>query len=393
MNPFETNCGQKTVPNTTYTRLYYGVQGASYAMSPMWSYHKDSASGRGLFTASWKVAPQDEDQAGQLVQYSQSFDGVTWTPTDGTGILFPNMSTNSNPAHLFAEPGVILNDHLYAAASPTQFCLYPDQYAPVLLLRRVYTNATGTFGPVFWASATIPAGFEEASALNNVVTVTQMDATTQADVAVLLGDPYTAPCANQADGTTKCEWCEGGCQPWNATTNVTSLENERSHYTIPGTAGGGGDGSGQVDVILYRSHLRLLHASVRTGVNSTWSSPVPTNITDDVVNFNAGHLPDGRVYLVSNACVNIFRDPLFVSTSSDGWHFDATSVVASCEQDIFKSPTQPWGCVQRIAGGAKEGGIQYAQALALTDPDRAGLWVIASLNKEDIWVFKVPFTF
>ena len=48
----------------------------------------------GGFFLSWKNAPRDEDSPGQRVLYSQSADGRAWTRTDGTNILFPNMSTN-----------------------------------------------------------------------------------------------------------------------------------------------------------------------------------------------------------------------------------------------------------------------------------------------------------
>jgi hypothetical protein len=133
---------------------------------------------------------------------------------------------------------------------------------------------------------------------------------------------------------------------------VTTIENERTHYVVPGS-------HPQADVILYRSHGNLLHASTRTAPDGPWTTPPAiTNITDDVSNINAGVLPDGRVFLVSNAMLNIFRDPLFISLSSDGWHFDATRVVASCEQDVFVAPDQPWGCLYRYPGGAKEGGVQ-----------------------------------
>jgi hypothetical protein len=36
-----------------------------------------------ILQASWKNSPQDEDQPGQRIMYSQSLDGVSWTPTDG----------------------------------------------------------------------------------------------------------------------------------------------------------------------------------------------------------------------------------------------------------------------------------------------------------------------
>jgi len=51
----------------------------------------------------------------------------------------------------------------------------------------------------------------------------------------------------------------------------------------------------------------------------------------------------------------------------------------------------PTKCVQRYPGGSKEGGCQYPQAIAVTDPKNEGLYVIFSLNKEDIWLAKLPF--
>ena len=53
-----------------------------------------------------------------------------------------------------------------------------------------------------------------------------------------------------------------------------------------------------------------------------------------------GVMPDGRIYLVSNAMPNIVRDPLYVSLSTDGWHFNETYVVASCELPQFAHPPQ-----------------------------------------------------
>jgi hypothetical protein len=84
-----------------------------------------------MITAYWKNGVTSEDQPGQRVLYSQSTDGLTWTPSGGTNILFPNVSTNANPAHLFAEPSLHINGRLYLAASATQYCLYPDQYEGV----------------------------------------------------------------------------------------------------------------------------------------------------------------------------------------------------------------------------------------------------------------------
>lgn len=147
------------------------------------------------------------------------------------------------------------------------------------------------------------------------------------------------------------------------------------------------------DIILYRSKAKLpnhLYASYRDSPTAQWQGPYVTNITDDVANINAGNLPDGRAYLVSNAMVNIFRDPLYLSTTdSTNLQFVQTHVIVSCEMPIFESPQQPWGCLQRYAGRAKQGGCEYAQALPVNG---GNMYVIFSLNKEDIWIATIPLT-
>lgn len=370
--------------NTKWTRLFFGTLEpgtGAYAMSPMLSFLN------GRFLATWKLSVSDEDEPGQRVMYAQSTDGVAWeTSSDGvSNELFPSMNATENPrVALFAEPTLLLNGRVYAAASPKQFCLYPDQYFGVLLLRRVFDDATRHLGPIFWAADAIPAGFAEASARENVTTAAQQDAATQADVAALAA-AQTPPCATDGS-TSKCEFCRAGCQNWTVALSVPSLENERSHWRVPGS---------DADVLLYRSHDRVLFASVRQSVGAEWSVPAPTNITDDVANFNAGNFPldnglDERPYLVSNALITLLRDPLFLSTAPNGWDFTTTAAIGSCEDSVFAGPGQSWGCLYRNAGGAKEGGLQYPQSAVVTAPAAAGLYVIVSLNKEDIWIARTP---
>lgn len=369
--------GAQPFPNTTYTRLFYATREiGTYNMAPMLSYFN------GMFLATWKNAIEGEDQDGQRVLYSQSKDGITWTT--GVRELFPNISVASHHAHLFAEPTLILNGNVYAAASPTQFCLYPDQYQDVLL-RQVFSGYD-SFGPIFWASQTIPKGWEENSAVHKLSTLSQMPASVQADIK-LLSNPMTRPCdpsGTQPGHTSKCEYCTNGCQNWNDTKKIPSIENERSHYLLPN----GGD------VILYRSKSKdlpnHLYASTRASPTATWQGPFLTNITDDVANINCGNLPDGRAYLVSNAMVNLFRDPLYLSvTDKTNLRFVETHVIVSCEMPIFSSPNQPIGCLQRYQGRAKQGGCQYAQGLVVNGKN---MYVIFSLNKEDIWIATIPFS-
>lgn len=202
------------MPGAVHTKVYNGsLSTGSYSHGPMLGFD-----GVRLFAA-WKNDLEDEDSPGERVVYSQSVDGAVWTPSvsDPPAILFPNMSTASHPSALFAGPPLYVEDRMYAAASPRQFCLYPapDFSAPLLLMRRVFPDAAGSLGPIFWSTSTIPKGFELASELNNVTTVSSMDATVRADVA-LVTQPraYGAsfmPCAALSQ---KCEACAGGCQRW-----------------------------------------------------------------------------------------------------------------------------------------------------------------------------------
>ena len=415
--PTQPDGGAGTMPGLEFLRLFYATSAqGTYNMSPMLSLLD------GAFLASFKNSPRDEDQPGQRVLYSQSLDGLSWTdPSDASlplpslsawsppsaslapppppspppapRVLFPNISTAAHPAALFAEPTVLLNGRAYAAASPRQFCLYPDQYAAVLLLRQVLPGALDAFGPVFWASRAVPPGWEENSAVHGIPTVLAMPQQTQADVALLLVNSSYAPCAQggalqggtqEKGATTKCEFCPLGCQNWTeATQNASTIENERSHYLLPG---------GDSDVILYRSHgahvPNFLYASVRPAFSAPWPAPQQTNITDDVANFNAGNLPDGRAFLVSNALITAVRNPLFLSTTdASNLRFVSTSVISSCEMPLFSTPKQPVGCLQRFSGGAKQGGCQYPQALAIS---QGYFYAIFSLNKEDIWLVRFP---
>ena len=174
--------------------------------------------------------------------------------------------------------------------------------------------------------------------------------------------------------------CRDGCG--------TTTKCERTHYDLP-------DGSG--DVILERvehtfSFARRDAASSAAGAGGAgggeWGPLAATNVPDVGANLNAGALPDGRVYLTSNACPRNGqghgRDPLTVATSPDGFAFDQAWAVMSCEG------LGQCGC--RIPGHSKNDGPSYPQAVTVTKPaSMAGLYIVATNNKEDVVVVRVPF--
>ena len=92
--------------------------------------------------------------------------------------------------------------------------------------------------------------------------------------------------------------------------HLPTLNRAFSHCcSVPGSS---------ADVLLYRNKPKTLRplanhtlwSSYRTAPDKPWLGPFKTNITDDTSNINAGLLPDGRVFLVSNVMLNLLRDPL-----------------------------------------------------------------------------------
>jgi len=96
--PFD---GYTPVANASW-KLIYNATGefGLYTHAPMLDYFA------GQFTASFKSSPVHEDDPGQRILVSQSPDGVSWSSVME---LFPNVSTTSNPAALFAEPFIHIN--------------------------------------------------------------------------------------------------------------------------------------------------------------------------------------------------------------------------------------------------------------------------------------------
>ena len=317
------------------------------------------------------------------------------------------MTTVALPVALFAGPFAVLNGRLYASATPaviatgdaqgSQFCLWPDGIDPrnagppgqtqplgTLLMRRVFPGL-GVLGPAFWASPRgpprdlIPAGMAA-----GILALNETDGQTRADVALLAPDLPTLPCGGSPteSGTYKCEACLGGCQLYSGLSPALGLANERAHWDLPG---------GNGDAIVYRSHAGALYASVRSrGATSqaAWTPVTLTDIPNDDSNINAGVLPDGRAYLVSNPVPHAAREPLTVATSPDGVAFDTVRVVMTCTDTGVVNST----CRSRNNVG---GGIAYPQALTVAPPapvSLQGFWVVATNNKEDVIVARVPFS-
>ncbi len=423
--------GYAMAPSATHSLVYGGAVGSAYNHAAMIDVFN------GTMLICWKNGVESEDKRGQRILFSTSDDGEAWS---NATVLFPDMSTSEQSAAMFVGPLLQIRGRWYVGASPgvptsaaegAQFCLWPDpldlpsdeggkrncgppgwpQAEGTLLMRQVIPSggAAVLLGDVFWFGDAIPRQWREASKALGFKTKAQMDPVTVSDMATLspqLKAPL--PC-----GPRKCEACLGGCQVWDAIPKSSQpfIGNERAHYDIPGK---------DADMILYRSGaIGFLWASYRENRSSlpgqgpgelqrAWSPPVVTNIPNDESNLNTGTLPDGSVYLLNNPLFRPkpalastsqdvlrtetlrLRDPLTVATSTDGKHFSRALAVMTCT-NLSASST----CSQRLDGTGKNPGPSYPQGIALSATDvsgyrlRPGLYVVATNNKEDVWLAHV----
>jgi len=114
----------------------------------------------------------------------------------------------------------------------------------------------------------------------------------------------------------------------------------------------------------------------------TWTEKVfAGNMPNNASKYWLQHTADGRFALFLNPTDRL-RNPLAVMTSEDGANFTNLWTIHSELPD------------QRFGGGFKNLGPQYVRGITEGDgtpPDSAtATWVAYSVNKEDIWIARVP---
>jgi len=340
------------------------------------SHHGYLAYHQGVLFASWDSHARDENSSGQHGIFRYSTDGGgTWSDAKP---LFPPLADNvpwseanrSNPFQTsqgFAE----IDGRLFAVTCVDE-ALKEKVYRfnevsrirVGFLAREVH--ADGTLGEVFWLSETAPEpepGYPALPAGERTL-VAKINAYFEApaNLQQLLFKPRQHPDSDDEHRMTE------PTQPWCLDSGAW-VRLYRNQGTINGLS------RAEVEASRPRRH----YAAFSLDDGKTWTAPTRTNFPDTGSRANSGRLPDGQFYVINNPLPMSAREGgrsmLAISLSRDGLNFDRMAVIR------FVAPPM------RYEGKAKGGGgYQYPHSVVVGE----NLWVIYSVNKEDIEVARIP---
>ncbi len=338
-----------------------------------WNHHPYVTYFKGVLFANWDTHARDENASGQHGVFRRSTDdGKTWSPVE---ILFPPLSANL-PA---AEPSqstrfqtsygfVVVEDSLYAVTDVAEW-QRPDakKIKPRIKIGLMCREVTpdGALGNIFWLSddppasvpgfGAYPAGDQRLVAkiegyFGHPANAPQLEfgggAHPDSDDEHGMGEPV--PAWQLADGTWVKMYRDGGSK------HARTLREEEA------------------------SKARRNYVSFSFDNGQSWTMPTRTNFPDACARTNSGRLPDGQVYVINNALPMSTkkggRSLLAISLSRDGLTFDRMAVIR------FVAP-QP-----RYEGRSKSIGYAYPHSTVVGEH----LWVIYSVNKEDIEIARIP---
>ncbi|HUI07933.1 MAG TPA: exo-alpha-sialidase [Verrucomicrobiae bacterium] len=314
-----------------------------------WTYnhHVDMACWKGRLYVAWSSGEKDEDTWPWHEVYSSSSDGVTWSvPAE----LFPQGVSMPLRMQFFHAP----NGRMLAIAGLRRDeTRLTDKNRDTLVVREILPDHT--LGPYYTLLTPTPAStgesFTNSTDMGFVQACNQLLANRpfleQQDYGALLGD-------------RRMKW--HAADDKNMKLKAMSLFHRK-------------DGA-LVGICKYG------WVTVSKDDGATWSKPViPKTLVTGTGKVWGQHTCDGRYVLVYNPDQKD-RFPLVMVTSNDGVTFRDMRVVHG------ELP------LQRYVGLHKNVGPQYVRGISEWSGDGSwadnAVWVVYSVNKEDIWVSRIP---
>lgn len=302
----------------------------------------------GRFFAIWSSSKVGEEDPDQLIRYSVSKDGHRW---EKARVLAGDPDGASGPARWIARGLFVEAGKLYALGAYIESADYRlrDKQAVWKNLRLMRFEWDGKR----W----LDRGVFAEDCMNNF-------APERLDGRWLMvcRDSWMRVSVAAASSLEGARWER---QPLEADPPFHRMD-EPAWYEAP-------DGTVHL-VIRDNAKSGLLIHVVSNDRGRTWSKPTLTNYPDATSKNYIGRFGNGWLYLINNPAPKL-RDPLAVTISRDGWSFTAPMTVRTRAG------------ARRFEGRAKGSGtIQYPNAIE----HGGSLWVIYSVNKEDIEITEIP---
>ena len=317
-----------------------------------WTYnhHVDMACWKGRLYVSWTSGEKDEDTWPWHELYSTSVDGEYWSaPAE----LFPQGVSTPLRMHFF----LAANGRMLAIAGlRLGLTKLSETLKGPLAVREIL--ADHTFGPVFTLSAPVTLSGQDAPPLFG-------NSTDKGFVEACAHLLNHRPFLEQQDfgnllGDCRMKWHESDDK--NMQLKAMSFFHRKDGALV---------GIGKKGWV-----------TISRDEGSTWSGPVrPPSLVTGNGKVWGQRTSDGRFALLYEPDKEK-RYPLVVVTGDDGVTFHEMRVVHG------ELP------IQRYEGANKNVGPQYARGVSEWSNDGSwkdtGLWVAYSVNKEDIWVSRIP---
>ncbi len=328
-----------------------------------YAHHMDLGCWKGLLYAAWDDTLKDEDTLPCRLVYATSADGFHWSepkdlfpPGEGWNLRFYFYHASNDTMLVFAA----------APTSPDATKINEDHKSTVYV-RQIYANHQ--LGPVWTLLKPRPS---DPPPYN--------ESKDPAFVAACLEAVNNRPLLEQQDygellGDRRMKWHYAENWPGGKIAG-------RSRYWSFGKA-----------MCFYHRQDGTLVGLCKLGFvtlsqdgGNTWSLPVvPKGIVTGTAKIWGQRTFDGQYALIYNPWNPGPRYPLVIDTSSDGISFHDMRVV--------HGEVSP----QRYSGKAKGAGPQYIRGVAewAGDPEtikkfeQSAIWIIYSVNKEDIWISRI----